>query len=87
MKYKIKKNDHVIVIAGDDKGKKGKVLNVFPKSSTILVDGINVIKKSQKITESNDQNFKLITKSVHISNVKIDKKDNIKVTKSVKKSV
>jgi len=42
---KIKKNDQVLIISGDDKGKKGKVLKVFPKEEKILVEGVNLAKK------------------------------------------
>ncbi len=42
---KIKKNDQVLIISGDDKGKKGKVLKVFSKESKILVEGVNLAKK------------------------------------------
>jgi len=45
---KIKKNDMVIVLAGRDKGKTGKVLSVSPKAGKVLVDGINVVKRHQK---------------------------------------
>jgi large subunit ribosomal protein L24 len=42
---KIKKGDTVVVIAGDDKGKTGKVLKVFPKKNRAIVEGVNFIKK------------------------------------------
>ena len=45
---KIRKNDNVLVIAGKDKGKKGKIRFVFPKKSQIIVEGINMIKKHTK---------------------------------------
>ncbi|MDD5190057.1 MAG: 50S ribosomal protein L24 [Dehalococcoidales bacterium] len=41
---KIRKEDNVLVIAGKDKGKKGKVRFVYPKNSRVLVEGINMIK-------------------------------------------
>lgn len=44
----IKKNDTVIVRVGDDKGKKGKVLKVFPREGKALVEGINTVKRHQK---------------------------------------
>jgi large subunit ribosomal protein L24 len=46
----IKKNDNVLVIAGKDKGKKGKVRLVNPKHERITVDGINFIKKHTRAT-------------------------------------
>ncbi|MDD5696664.1 MAG: 50S ribosomal protein L24 [Candidatus Pacebacteria bacterium] len=42
---KIKKNDQVLIISGDDKGKKGKVLKVLPRTGKILVEGVNLVKK------------------------------------------
>ena len=48
---KIRKNDNVIVIAGNDKGKTGKVLKVFPKVSRIIIEGINLRKRHTKPTQ------------------------------------
>ena len=50
---KIKKNDMVKVIAGNDKGKKGKVLAVYPKENRVLVEGVNFIKRHQRQTSAN----------------------------------
>jgi len=47
---KIKKDDKVIVIAGKDKGKTGKVLKAFPLENKVIVDGVNIKKKHQKPT-------------------------------------
>ena len=48
MKMHIKKGDTVVVLSGKDKGKKGKVLAVFPKTSKAIVEGVNVATKHQK---------------------------------------
>jgi len=45
---KIKKNDNVIVIAGNDKGKKGKVLKTMPEKGRAIVEGVNFIKRHTK---------------------------------------
>ncbi len=45
---KIKKNDNVIVIAGNDKGKKGKVLKILPDKGRAIVEGVNFIKRHTK---------------------------------------
>ena len=45
---KIKNGDTVVVIAGKDNGKKGKVLKVFPKEKTVIVEGINMLTKHKK---------------------------------------
>jgi len=49
---KIKKNDMVKVLAGNDKGKKGKVLAVYPKENRVLVEGVNFIKRHQRQTSA-----------------------------------
>ncbi|MBF7044385.1 50S ribosomal protein L24 [Campylobacter volucris] len=53
MKLKIKKNDIVKVIAGDDKGKTGKVLAVFPKTNKVIVEGCKIAKKAVKPSDKN----------------------------------
>lgn len=47
-KSHIKKGDTVIVIAGDDKGSKGRVLEVITKSGRAIVEGVNIVKKATK---------------------------------------
>jgi large subunit ribosomal protein L24 len=47
---KIRKNDTVLVIAGKDKGKKGKVRFAYPKSQRVLVEGINFVKRHVRAT-------------------------------------
>lgn len=49
---KIKKDDNVIVLQGKDKGKTGKVLNVFADTNKVVVEGINISKKHQKPRQS-----------------------------------
>ena len=67
---KIKQNDEIIVIAGKDNGKEGKVLQVFPKKDKVLVEGINIAKKHQKPQGQTMQGGVIdITMPVHISNV------------------
>ncbi|RAX53077.1 50S ribosomal protein L24 [Helicobacter sp. 16-1353] len=71
MKLKIKKNDMVTIITGDDKGKEGKVLAVYPKDSKIIVEGCNIVKKAIKPTDDNPKGgFTEKEKPIHISNVK-----------------
>jgi len=45
---KLKKGDQIIVTVGKDKGKKGKVEKVFPKDATVVVPGVNIVKKHEK---------------------------------------
>lgn len=48
MSMTVKKGDDVVVITGKDKGKTGKVLEVFPKDNKVLVDGVNIVTKHKK---------------------------------------
>ena len=52
-KFKIKKGDMVQVIAGNAKGQKGKVLVVYPKKDSLVVEGCKVVKKSIKKSDKN----------------------------------
>ena len=74
----IKKDDQVVVIAGKDKGKTGKVLKVYPELNRLIVEHINVSKKAQRKTQQNQQGgFVDIEMPIHRSNVMLlDKKTN-----------
>jgi large subunit ribosomal protein L24 len=52
---KIRKNDNVMVISGNDRGKTGKVLKVFPKVSRIIIEGINLRKRHTKPSQKSPQ--------------------------------
>ncbi len=52
-KLHIRKDDPVVVLAGKDKGKRGKVLRVFPRERTIIVEGVNFVKRHSRPTQSN----------------------------------
>jgi large subunit ribosomal protein L24 len=47
---KIKKGDHVVVVAGRDKGRAGDVIAAYPDRGKVLVQGVNVVKKNKKVT-------------------------------------
>jgi large subunit ribosomal protein L24 len=49
----IKKNDMVVVLSGDEKGKTGKVLAVYPAKKRVLVEGINIVKKALRKSQDN----------------------------------
>jgi large subunit ribosomal protein L24 len=72
---KIHKGDTVLVIAGKDKGAKGKVLKAFPERNRILVEGVNRIKKhtAQSTTERGASSGGIVTQeaSIHVSNVMV----------------
>lgn len=65
----IKKDDMVLVIAGKDKGKKGKVLKAYPKTDRVIVEGINIQTKHQKQTRKAAAEIKHQEGPIHISNV------------------
>lgn len=69
---RIKKDDNVVVIAGNSKGKTGKVLKVFPKVERIIVEGVNIRKRHTKPNQANPQGG-IIEKEapIHASNVMV----------------
>lgn len=69
-KLNIKKGDTVMVIAGKDKGKKGKVLAVVPDKQKVSVQGVNIVKKHQKPTQKVMQGGIVEQEAlIHVSNV------------------
>jgi large subunit ribosomal protein L24 len=54
-KINLKKGDFVVVIAGEDKGKKGHILKAFPKSGRVIIEKVHMIKKHAKPTQRNPQ--------------------------------
>ena len=69
-KIHIKKNDTVIVLAGEDKGKTGKVLQVLREKERAIVEGVNMVSKSQKPSAKNPQGGIVKQEAgIHISNV------------------
>ena len=98
-KLHIKKNDTVMVLAGEDKGKTGKVLKVLVEKERAIVEGVNFVNKSTKPNAKNPQGgFEKVEAPIHISNLSlIDpksgkatriaiKRDGKKVTRIAKKS-
>jgi len=69
----IKKNDTVIVRVGDDKGKKGKVLKVFPRDGKALVEGINTVKRHQR-PQKNGAKGQVVEKPmpIQLANLKLE---------------
>ncbi len=71
-KLHIRKNDNVIVLAGEDKGKTGKVLKVLVKEQRAIVEGINIVSKSAKPSAKNPQGgFVKVEAPIHISNLSL----------------
>lgn len=65
----IKAGDNVIVIAGKDKGRMGKVLVVYPKDQRVLVEKVNMVKKHQRQTQTTQGGIVTKEAPIHISNV------------------
>lgn len=58
---KLRKEDNILIIAGKNKGRKGKILRVFPKEEKILVEGINLVKHHMKPRKSGEKG-QIVTK-------------------------
>ena len=65
----IRKDDNVIVISGRDKGKKGKVLKVFPKEDRALVQSVNVVKRHQRQTQKEQGGIVSKEAPIQLSNI------------------
>jgi large subunit ribosomal protein L24 len=72
MASKIRKDDTVIVLAGKDKGRSGKVIAVLPKEERVVVEGVNMVKRHTK-PDMAHPNGGVVSKeaSLHISNVAV----------------
>jgi large subunit ribosomal protein L24 len=79
-KLHVKKGDLVAVIAGKDKGAKGRVIATFPRQERVVVEGVNMIKKHAKETNQGPRGAKTggvqtMEAPIHVSNVKKLKDD------------
>jgi len=71
-KLHIRKGDEVIVLAGDDKGRKGKVLKVLVTKQRALVEGVNMVSKSMKPSAKNPQGGIVKQEApIHVSNLSL----------------
>jgi len=69
-KCHIRKGDFVIVLSGEDKGKRGKVLKVFPEEFKLIVEGVNIVKKHTRPTQKMPQGGTVtIEQPLHFSKV------------------
>lgn len=71
MAARIKKGDEVEVIAGKDKGERGKVLQVLPRKNRVLVEGLNMVKRHQKASQNREGGILDQEAALHISNVQV----------------
>jgi large subunit ribosomal protein L24 len=76
VKFKIKKGDKVVVIAGKDKGKQGDVLQIITDENRAVVSGVNVAKRHTKAQGANEGGIISKNMPIHISNLALrDPKD------------
>jgi len=72
MANKLKKGVEVVVISGDHKGNKGKILQVQRAKDRVLIEGVNLVKKHERKTQENPQGSIVEREaSIHVSNVKV----------------
>ena len=82
-RFHVKKGDEVQVISGNHRGASGKVLQVLPSKQQVLIEGVRLIKKTQRKSQDNP-NGAIITREgpIHISNVKLIETRGAKPKKS-----
>lgn len=80
-KMHITKGDTVMVISGDDKGKRGKVLRAIPKKARVVIEGVNVVKRHRKARQQGEESAIVsFPAPIHVSKVMLlDPKDNAPV--------
>ena len=66
---KIKKNDTVIILSGDEKGKTGVVKQALPKENKVVVEGLNMVKRHTKPSQTNPGGIVSKEAAIHVSNV------------------
>ena len=72
-KMKIKKGDQVVVLSGNDKGKTGEVVKAMPKESKVVVQGINLVKRHTKPSQTTPGGIVTKEAPIHVSNVALSK--------------
>jgi large subunit ribosomal protein L24 len=71
-KLKVRKGDHVVVITGKDKGKRGAVLKVIPAENRAIVQGIAMVRKHQRQSATQDGGIIAKEAAIHISNLALE---------------
>ena len=80
-KLKIKRGDHVVVITGKDKGKKGEVLKVLPEENRAIVKGVAIVRRHQRQTTTQDGGIISKEGPIHISNLALEDPKDGKATR------
>ena len=69
-KLHVSKGDTVRVVRGDDKGKEGKIVRVYPKTGRVLIEGVNIVKKHRRARSAEEQSGIIdMPAPIHASNV------------------
>ena len=77
-KFKLKKGDDIVVVSGRDKGKKGSILRVNREDDRVLVDGVNMVKRHTRPSQTQPGGIVQTEAEIHISNVALaDPKDGM----------
>ncbi len=83
LKTPVRKDDEVIVIAGKDRGKRGRVLQILPEKNRVLVEGVNVIKRHTRANPQKNVKGGIVERpaAIHASNVMLVEPDSGKPTR------
>jgi large subunit ribosomal protein L24 len=87
IKIKIKKGNTVKILSGNDKGKSGEVIKLFPKNFSAIIKGMNLKKKHQKPTKEKKGGIITMEKPINISNLLLENnkiKPAVKIDKKIK---
>ena len=81
-RFHVKKGEDVVVIAGTERGKRGRIISVLPEKQRVIVEGVMMIKKHQRKSQQHPQG-KIVERegSVHISNVMLAEKFDARAAK------
>ena len=83
---RVKVGDNVLIIAGKDKGKEGKIIKTYKDKQKVVVEGLNIVKKHVKPNNTNDKGGIFdIESPIHVSNVKVVKETKKETKKEEKK--
>ncbi len=81
-KFHVKKGDEVVVIAGTERGKRGKVIMILTKKNRVIVEGRKMIKKHTRKNQQNPQGAIIVREgSIHISNVMLAERFDARAAK------
>jgi large subunit ribosomal protein L24 len=86
-KFHVKTGDKVVVISGDDKGKTGIISEIITTKSRAIVEGLNIVKKHVKATQTQEGGIQNVAAPIHISNLSLIDPKSGKATRVGRKEV